>query len=51
MRHIEMCAACALCASVGPVQPFYITKREEPYKRYSQSAEWGVMLTRTAWKA
>jgi hypothetical protein len=39
-----MYAVYAQCASVRPIQPFYLTKREAPYKGYSPSAAWGVIL-------
>jgi hypothetical protein len=35
---------CAQCASVRPIQPFYLTKREAPYKGYLASAAWGLIL-------
>jgi hypothetical protein len=40
-----MCAVYAQCASVHPIRLFYLTKWEAPYKGYSQSAAWGVILS------
>jgi hypothetical protein len=39
-----MCAVCAQCASVRPIQPFYLTKWATPYKGNSLSAAWSVVL-------
>ena len=45
-----MCAVCAQCASVCPIQPFYLTKWEAPCKGYSPSAAWGVILSVERWE-
>ncbi len=45
-----MYAVYAQCASVRPIQPFYLTKREAPYKGYSPSATWGVILSVERWE-
>jgi len=45
-----MYAVYAQCASVRPIQPFYLTKREAPYKGYSPSAAWGVILSVERWE-
>jgi hypothetical protein len=35
-----MCAVCAQCASVRPIQPFYLTKLEVPYNAFSPITAW-----------
>jgi hypothetical protein len=35
-----MYAVYAQCASVRPIQPFYLTKREAPYNAFSQIMAW-----------
>jgi hypothetical protein len=45
-----MCAVYAQCASVHPIRLFYLTKREAPYKGYSPSAAWGVILSVERWE-
>jgi hypothetical protein len=45
-----MYAVYAQCASVRPIQPFYLTKWEAPYKGYSPSAAWGVILSVERWE-
>jgi hypothetical protein len=41
---------CVQCASVRPIQPFYLTKWEAPYKGYSPSAALGVILSVERWE-
>ena len=45
-----MCAVCAQCASVRPIHPFYLTKREAPYNALSPTAAWGVILSVERWE-
>ena len=45
-----MYAVYAQCALVRPIQPFYLTKREAPYKGYSPPAAWGVILSEERWE-
>ena len=46
-----MCAVCAQCASVRPIHPFYLTKREAPYNALSPTAAWGVILSVERWES
>jgi len=45
-----MCAVYAQCASVRPIQPFYLTEWEAPYKGYSPPAAWRVILSAERWE-
>ena len=45
-----MYAVYAQCAPVRPIQPFYLTKREAPYKDYLPSTAWGVILRVERWE-
>jgi hypothetical protein len=40
----------AQCASVRPIQPFYLTKWEAPYKGYSPPAAWGGIFSVERWE-